>query len=268
MKKSDRPEKEVRACAVDTLTEHQRFQNYILTSKNLVFFTGAGISTDSGISDYRSQGGLWDRFTPVTIQEFIDNPSKRREYWRRKLELYKSFSDVKPNKGHLAIAEFEQIAPVKGVITQNIDGLHQLAGTKAEHVVEIHGSNRETICLSCEVLTSWEETCQRLESGEEAPTCHKCGGLLKPNTISFGQRLNAETLDRAVQLAANCDLMIVVGSTLLVEPAASLPRIAKRNGAALVIITLSETPLDSIADIKFEASASDVLSRAVADCHT
>lgn len=242
--------------------------NFILTSKNLCFFTGAGISTDSGISDYRSKGGLWDRFTPITIQEFIDDPAKRQEYWRRKIELYQNFSKAKPNPGHVAIAEFEQFAPVRGVITQNIDGLHQLAGSTAAHVIEIHGSNRETICLNCGDLTSWEDSYQRLTSGESAPLCLSCGGLLKPNTISFGQRLNPEILDRAVQLAGECDLMIVVGSTLLVEPAASLPRIAKKNGAALVIITLSDTPLDQLADIKFSESASDVLSAAVESCRS
>lgn len=229
----------------------------------MVVFSGAGISTDSGISDYRSKGGLWDRFVPVTFQEFIADESKRIQYWQRKLELYESLKDACPNAGHEAIVTLERSGALKGIITQNIDGLHQQAGSDPALVYEIHGTNRETICLSCGDIQPWQQVYQRLQLGEGAPLCELCQGLLKPNTISFGQNLNREILDKSVQLASECDLMIAVGSTLLVEPAASLPRLAKKNGAAVVIITKSETPLDHLADLKFSESASEILSQAV-----
>lgn len=234
-----------------------KFSQFIRDAKDIVVFTGAGISTDSGISDYRSKGGLWDRYQPVTIQEFLSSRVKQIEYWQRKKELYQSFQSAQPNKAHFAMVSLEKAGKLRGVITQNIDGLHQLAGLSQDKICEIHGNNRETICLSCDELTDWSETFQRLEV-EEVPLCLKCGGLLKPNTISFGQNLNAQTLNNSVFWARTCDLMIVCGSSLVVEPAASLPRIAKENAARLVIITNSQTPLDSKADLKFENSINDV----------
>jgi NAD-dependent deacetylase len=239
----------------------QRLKNFIQKSKEILVFTGAGISTESGISDYRSKGGLWERFQPVTIQEFQISKDKRKEYWLQKKELYDSFENVKPNMGHCAIVALEKQGKLKGVITQNIDGLHQEAGNSLEKVLEIHGTNRTTICLSCHELTSWQETARRLKSGEEIPLCHSCGGLLKPNTISFGQNLNPKVLDQALEWSYNCDLMIALGSTLIVEPAASLPRTAKEQGAWLVIITKSETPLDGLADLKIEDSIGETLQK-------
>ena len=149
---------------------------------------------------------------------------------------------------------------LKGIVTQNIDGLHEMAGSSREKILELHGTNRRTICLSCQDLTGWEETHQRLKNGEQVLLCLKCGGLLKPNTISFGQALNQNILNSAVFWSRTCDLMLALGSTLVVEPAASLPRLAKRAEARLVIITLSETPLDDLADLKITASTGQVLS--------
>lgn len=247
---------------MDALT---RLKYLIQTSKKLVIFTGAGISTESGISDYRSKGGLWGRYTPVTYQDFLSDEEKRSEYWQYKLELYESLEKAKPNPGHYSIVRLEQSGKLTAVITQNIDGLHQLAGSSPSRVIEIHGTNREIICLSCLKRSHWPEVYQRLKNGESAPLCRECRGFLKPNTISFGQRLDPGVLDKAVQASCDCDLFITIGSTLVVEPAASLPRMAKRAGAALVIITLSETPLDGIADLKIEASASATLSEAVSE---
>ena len=212
--------------------------------------TGAGISTESGIADYRSKGGLWDRFQPVTIQEFLASEEKRREYWQQKMELYESLETCRPNHGHQAIVNLDRMGKLQGVVTQNIDGLHQMAGLSQEKILEIHGTNRETLCLSCGDITSWQEVFLRLKKGEPAPRCLRCGGLLKPNTISFGQSLNPDVLQTAVAWSRQCDVFWAIGSTLVVEPAASLPRIAKQNGAKLVILTLSETPLDSMADVK------------------
>ncbi|MBN1687542.1 MAG: Sir2 family NAD-dependent protein deacetylase [Candidatus Omnitrophica bacterium] len=229
----------------------------------LVVFTGAGISTESGISDYRSQGGLWQRFQPVTLQEFLADEDKRRLYWERKKFTMVQMKDAKPNLAHFAIARLERQGKITCVITQNIDGLHQLAGSR--NVLEIHGTTREVICFGCQRIESFEPTLKRLEEGEEIPLCLKCGGLLKPNTISFGQNLNPEVLNRSIHHAESCDLMIAVGSTLVVEPAASMPRYAKGSGASLVIINRDPTPLDGIADLVIRENAGLVLDQAVGE---
>lgn len=234
-------------------------QDFINDARAIVAFTGAGISTESGISDYRSQGGIWEKYQPVTIQQFLASEEHRRLYWQRKLELFEQNKDAKPNAGHLALVKLEQQGKLKGVITQNIDGLHRMAGTSPEKLLEIHGNNLEVVCLDCGEIKSWEHAYERLKKGETAPQCLKCDGFLKPNTISFGQALDVAVLAQAVEWARHCDLMLVLGSTLVVEPAASLPRIAKDKGAKLVIVTRSETPLDDIADLKISDSIGDVL---------
>lgn len=237
--------------------------DFINSAKDILVFTGAGISTESGISDYRSKGGIWDRFQPVTIQEFVASEEKRREYWRRKLELYGSMKDAQPNAGHKAIRDIEKLGTLKGIVTQNIDGLHHMAGNSPEKILEIHGSNRQTVCLSCGDLRPWQEVYARLTSGEKAPLCTVCSGLLKPNTISFGQELNPRVLEDSLAWAKSCDLLLAIGSTLIVEPAASIPRIAQSNGAKLVIITLSRTPLDDCADVTITDSVGKILSQAI-----
>jgi len=239
--------------------EIKELQKLIAASSRIVFFTGAGISTESGISDYRSQGGIYERYRPVTIQEFLADEDSRKEFWRRKKEFYTQLKNAKPNAAHLAIAQLEKRDKVKGVITQNIDGLHQAAGSKK--VFEIHGTNLEIICLSCGDISTYQPTYQKLIEGIDIPLCEKCGGLLKTNTISFGQELNADTLQRSFQLARNCDLMIAIGSTLVVEPAASIPSRAKEMGAKLVIINRETTPLYTVADLNIGASAGDILAR-------
>lgn len=228
----------------------------------MVVFTGAGISTESGISDYRSQGGLWQRFQPVTIQEFFSDEDKRKEYWRRKQALYAQMRDAEPNNGHIAIARLEKQGKLLGIITQNIDGLHHKAGNS--NILEIHGTNREVICLECSDLQPFEPVYQRLLNGEEIPLCKKCGGLLKPNTISFGQALNATALQQAFAWARQCDLMIAAGSSLVVEPAASIPRRAAESGAFLVIINRDSTPLDFLARFVYRSSIGETLQSALA----
>ena len=225
----------------------------------IVIFTGAGISTESGISDYRSKGGRWERFRPVTIQEFEASDAKRKEYWQMKLDLLESLKEAAPNDGHRAIAALEKCGKLKGLITQNIDGLHQAAGNSKEKTIEIHGTNLKTVCLSCGDLQPWQNVYAELRDGVEVPLCTKCDGFLKPNTISFGQRLDQALLQKAFDWAADCDLLLAVGSTLVVEPAASIPRTAKSHGAVLSIITLSETPLDTLADLKIADSCGEVL---------
>jgi NAD-dependent deacetylase len=229
----------------------------------ILAFTGAGISTESGLSDYRSKGGIWDQFQPVTIQEFLVDEAKRKLYWARKKELYGQMQDAVPNSGHLALARLAERGKLRGVVTQNIDGLHHLAGHAPETILELHGTNRETICLECGELRPWQEACQKLERGEEIPLCLKCEGLLKPNTISFGQALDPNVLNKAFEWVEECDLLIACGSTLIVEPAASMPRLAKEHGARLVIVNLTETPLDFMADLVIHAPIGRTLSQSV-----
>lgn len=233
----------------------------IESSKRIAAFTGAGISTESGISDYRSQGGLWDRYQVVTLQEFLTDENKRREYWRRKKAMFSQILSSRPNEGHLALARLEKSGKLAGIITQNIDGLHQEAGSR--DVLEIHGTNREVICLDCGDRGPFHPVYERLVAGEEIPLCTACGGLLKPNTISFGQELDGDVLGRAFRLARECDLMIAAGSTLVVEPAASLPRTAKERGARLVIINRDGTPLDFMADLLLHDAIGITLGEAV-----
>ncbi len=243
-----------------------RLRALIEESSKIVVFTGAGISTESGISDYRSQGGLWQRYQPVTIQEFLADEEKRREYWRRKKEMYVQIRDAKPNLGHLAIARLERrggevTSSLLGVITQNIDGLHKKAGNK--NVLEIHGTNLEVICLDCQETGSFEPVYKRLLAGEAVPICLQCKGLLKPNTISFGQPLDPHVISLAMEWSRACDLMIAAGSTLIVEPAASLPVHAKESGAHLVIINRDPTPLDYLADLVFHTDLGPLLDHVI-----
>lgn len=228
-------------------THRDSFRKLLSTSKKIVVFTGAGISTESGIADYRSRGGQYHSYQPVTIQEFLADEGKRREYWAHKKEVFAAMREARPNAGHLAIARLETSGRMRGVITQNIDGLHQQAGST--RVLEIHGTNRESVCLSCGRIEDFEIAYQRLCAGEAIPLCDSCGGLLKPNTISFGQELDARTLYTAFQWASECDLMVCAGSTLVVEPAASLPRRAREKGAKLVILNREPTPLDPLAGL-------------------
>ena len=241
----------------------EQLKCFIEQSQEIVVFTGAGISTESGISDFRSQGGIWQRFEPVTIQEFMADEGKRKLYWERKLALFEENKDAKPNGGHKAIVELERQGKLRALITQNIDGLHQMAGTDPEKILELHGTAREVICLSCGDIHSWDHAYKRLNNGEQTPLCEKCQGYLKPNTISFGQTLDPHILDRSYDHVSQCDMILAIGSSLVVEPAASIPRMAKECGAILVIITKSETPIDRLADLKIEDSIGATLSQTI-----
>jgi NAD-dependent deacetylase len=219
---------------------------FLSKSSHAIAFTGAGISTESGIADFRSPGGVWSKYQPVLFQDFLQSAEARRRYWKMKREGYHEFKSAKPNDGHYALARLEAAGKMIAVITQNIDGLHQDAGS--QRVLELHGTLRHCLCLECDARFDPEEVQQLLEAGIEIPICKHCGGLLKSATISFGQNLPADILEEAFGLAANTDLVIALGSSLVVEPAASIPLEAKRNGARLVIINNTETPLDRIAD--------------------
>lgn len=243
----------------DTNEQIGTFKSAIDRSKRIVGFTGAGISTESDIPDYRSKNGIWDKFKPVYFDEFLSDEKKRFLYWQRKQELWKSMRGAVPNKGHMFFKHLYDERKLIGLITQNIDGLHEKSGLPKDIMVNLHGTNLEVICLECGFIVPSEEVLDNLNLEQGVPLCLKCEGLLKPNTISFGQSLREEDLGKAKTLSLSCDLMIVVGSTLVVQPAASFPLIAKENGALLVIISLSETPLDSDADFVFHQKMGDFL---------
>ena len=225
--------------------------------KNIIF-TGAGISTESGIPDYRSQGGIWDKFRPVYFDEFMNSRAAREEYWRRWKELYTGITRAEPNAGHIAIAALDRMGLLNAVITQNIDGLHQASGLADEKIIELHGNTRRIRCMTCRKITATEKIQTRLESGDAAPQC-QCGGYLKPDTISFGQAMPVKEVEKAAVLSRASDFFLVVGSTLLVQPAAHMPVYAKQNGAFLAIVNLSETPCDDMCDVLIRGKAGEVL---------
>ncbi|GAB4389268.1 MAG: NAD-dependent deacylase [Thermodesulfovibrionales bacterium] len=227
-------------------------------------FTGAGISTESGLSDFRSPGGIWDRYRTVTFQEFLSSREARVEYWSMKRELFRELAGARPNAAHAALAELERMGKLLCVITQNIDGLHQDAGSSPEKVVELHGTNRRAACLDCGRSWPMEEVQARLEQGDLDPRCGHCGGLVKPATVSFGQPMPEEEMRLASRYCRQCDLMLMVGSSLQVEPAASLPRLARQSGARLVFINRAETPWDHLAEVLFRENAGPVLGELVA----
>ncbi|MCJ7683233.1 MAG: Sir2 family NAD-dependent protein deacetylase [Desulfobacteraceae bacterium] len=223
-----------------------------------VVFTGAGISTESGIPDFRSKGGIWDKYRPVYFDEFMSSKDARIEYWRQKAELYPDLANARPNPAHMSVAGLYEIGLIEAVITQNIDGLHQESGIPEENVIELHGNTRRARCMSCGKAASLHEIQRRIEKGALAPEC-ECGGYLKSDTISFGQAMPEDELERATELARSSDFFMVVGSTLLVHPAAAMPGHAKENGAFLVIVNLSETPYDNVCDVLIQGKAGAVL---------
>lgn len=228
--------------SVEVLTE------LISRCDRIVGFTGAGVSTESGIADYRSQGGIWEKFQPVYLDEFLADEQKRLLYWQRKAEMWQSLRKANPGPAHHFFTYLHAAGKLRGLITQNIDGLHEKSGLPTEYIVNLHGTSLEIVCLDCHDIQPAADFMDNLDLSMGSPRCRKCNGLLKPNTISFGQALDEQCLLHAEKLASNCDLLIAAGSTLVVQPAASFPVLAKQNGARLVIITLSETPLDGIAD--------------------
>lgn len=233
------------------------------TCKHGVAFTGAGISTESGIPDFRSPGGLWDKYQPIYFDEFINSETMRRESWRRKLETDKVLSKAEPNAGHKAIATLVRCNKIKSVITQNIDGLHQQSGIADDRVIELHGNRTYAKCLDCENRYALDFIMQEFRERDILPVCNSCGGIVKTGTISFGQAMPVVEMQRAEQETLACDLFIVLGSSLSVYPAAAFPELAVRNGAKLAIINRDPTDLDHLADLVINGGIGDTLSRVV-----
>ncbi|MBV9359478.1 MAG: Sir2 family NAD-dependent protein deacetylase [Chloroflexi bacterium] len=224
-----------------------------------VVFTGAGASTESGIPGFRSPNGLWTRYAPIGYRAYVTDRDARVESWARGIHTYAAIVAARPNAAHLAIAEWWQAGRVSGVITQNIDGLHQRAGLPAEHVVELHGNSHLVACLACGDRSDRDLIHTRLRAGEDDPACTSCGGMLKSTTISFGQPLDPTTVQTAKALLREARLCLIVGSSLVVQPAASLPGQALASGARLAIVNAAETYLDDRAELVSRVPAGQLL---------
>jgi len=234
----------------------QNIKELIQKSNKITLLTGAGMSTESGISDFRSPGGVWSRYKTVTIQEFVSNREKRIYYWKYKSETIPSMLKAKPNHAHLAIGKLDQQKKIFWLLTQNIDGLDEKGGVSKKRIVRLHGNNTEAICLSCSRIIDIKTVLQRIDKGEAEPRCEICGGLLKPNTVSFGQGLNPEHVVIAEKASRECDLFMSLGTSLQVFPANSFVDIAHSSGRPVIIINRDPTPYDDLATYRsFESLA-------------
>jgi NAD-dependent deacetylase len=231
--------------------------HWLASSRSAVVLTGAGVSTESGIPDFRSPGGVWSKYRTVFFDEFMASADGRYEYWRQKCEMHREFGPAQPNAGHQVLARWEASGRIRGVITQNIDGLHQMAGN--QRVLELHGTARQAACLDCRARSDIEPLVAKFLIEDRVPDCPQCGGRLKHATVSFGQMLPPDVLMEATRWSREADLMLAIGSSLVVTPAADLPRVAKDRGARLVIVNRDATPLDPIADATLRGSIGDVL---------
>jgi NAD-dependent protein deacetylase/lipoamidase len=232
-------------------------------AQRIVALTGAGISTESGIPDFRSPGSIWQQLPPVSYQDFINKSEARQQYWQTRRNLSAQVLSARPNPAHVALVDLERKKRLLGIVTQNFDGLHHDAGNNPEHIVEMHGTSRAAACTLCGQRSSIQALQQRIDAGEIDPKCPDCGGFLKAATILFGQRVPDEALSRARELALSCDLFLVVGSSLKVNPAATLPRLALKNDAPFIIINLQPTHLDDYAEIVINEKAGVALPQIV-----
>jgi NAD-dependent deacetylase len=228
-----------------------------------VVFTGAGISTESGIPDFRSPGGIWTQYKPIDFRDFMASEEMRRESWRRKFASDAVMKKAQPNIGHLAVAKLVKQGKVSSVITQNIDGLHQLSGVPDDKVIELHGNTTYAACLNCGKRYELEDIRKVFDKDETLPVCDQCSGFIKTATISFGQAMPLGEMKAAESQTMACDLFMAIGSSLVVYPAAGFPELARRNGARLVILNRDPTPLDGIADLALHSEIGPTLSAVV-----
>jgi NAD-dependent deacetylase len=248
------------------LKETEQLAQLIIQSGKVVVFTGAGISTESGIPDFRSPGGIWSRYDPedFTIEKFLTGPAARKTIWKMSVEGG-LLTEAEPNLAHHAITELHRLGRLDCVITQNIDGLHQKAGVPEDKVFELHGNMQWVVCLSCGSRFPMPEVLQRIRDGVEVPDCPDCQGILKPDAVFFGEALPEKTLREATRRAQNCDLMIVIGSTLVIYPAAYVPTYATEAGAKLAIVNLTPTPFDHYAAVVVRGKAGEIMSKVMAE---
>jgi NAD-dependent deacetylase len=235
----------------------------IAGAANIVAFTGAGISTESGIPDFRSPGGIWTKYKPIEFSDFVRSAEARRESWRRKFATHETLQKATPNAGHRALARLVELGKASAVITQNIDGLHQASGVPDDKVIELHGNTTYAACLECRRRYELDWVREIFADGERLPECTACGGHIKTATISFGQAMPEEEMARAQAATLAADVFIALGSSLVVYPAAGFPIMAKRNGARLVIVNREPTDQDDLADLVINAEIGATMSKAV-----
>ena len=245
----------------------RRLAELVVGARRCVAFTGAGVSTESGIPDFRSPGGLWDRFDPsaFTYRSFIDSVEGRRRYWALGRVTYPVIRAAQPNATHRALAELSRLERLDCCITQNVDGLHQRAGLPADRVIELHGNATRTRCLECGAAYTRDEVHAWLEASDDVPACPGCGGIVKPTTVLFGEAMPAPEMREAERRSRAADLFVVLGSSLAVYPAAYMPSHAKHAGAALVIVNLEATPLDAQADLVIREHVRVAMAAVVAE---
>jgi NAD-dependent deacetylase len=238
--------------------------DYLRRAERALIFTGAGISTASGIPDFRGPQGVWTRRQPVYYQDFMSSEAARREYWEQKLESWETFRTARPIVVHYAVHALERAGKLSMLITQNVDGLHAQAGTSTQRLLELHGTNAEVECQSCGARTEADATVQRFRAERVPPRC-ECGGLLKTATISFGQALDPDVLARAREAAEQCDLVIALGSTLSVQPACLFPLLAAQSGAPYIVVNRGDTDHDGLPEVtlRLEGDVAEIFPKAV-----
>jgi NAD-dependent deacetylase len=241
-----------------------RLRELIEAARTVVPFTGAGISTECGIPDFRSPGGIWTKYQPIQFEDFLASRGMRDESWRRRFAMEDQFSTARPGRGHLALAGLHRAGKVPAVITQNIDNLHQASGIPDAAVVELHGNTTYATCLDCARRYELAWVRERFTADGGSPDCQECGGYVKTATISFGQAMPEGPMRRAEQLTLCCDLFLAIGSSLVVWPAAGFPLMAKRNGAKLVILNRDATEFDDVADLVIHEDIGSVLAPFIA----
>ncbi|HMK68159.1 MAG TPA: Sir2 family NAD-dependent protein deacetylase [Stellaceae bacterium] len=245
------------------MSPREELSAYLAAARRVVVFTGAGISTESGIPDFRSPGGVWSRMKPIYFDEFVSDPAKRREAWDRVFNGSAGWVGKAPNAGHHAVARLVARGKVSAVITQNVDNLHQQSGVPATQVIELHGNASYATCLDCGLRHELEVLKQSYLGRDEMPSCRDCSGLVKTATISFGQAMPREPMRRAEEESLACDLFLVLGSSLVVYPAAGFPLLAKQNGARLIIVNREATEQDPYADLVLHDEIGPTMTAAV-----
>jgi NAD-dependent deacetylase len=250
--------------APDLKTAVAALRELVDEARVIVPFTGAGISTECGIPDFRSPGGIWTKMRPIEFADFLASQEARDESWRRRFAMEQQFGGAAPGRGHRALASLYKSGKSPGLITQNIDNLHQASGIASEHVIELHGNTTYATCLDCAARYELPWVRARFEADSRAPACTSCGGFIKTATVSFGQSMPQDEMRKAEELTLRADLYIAIGSSLVVWPAAGFPVLAKRNGARLVIINRDETDFDDIADLVLRQDIGAVLEPFIA----
>jgi NAD-dependent deacetylase len=245
------------------MTGRGQLAEAIAKARRIVVFTGAGISTESGVPDFRSPGGVWSKMKPIYFQEFVGDEGRRREAWTRVFSGAAKWTGARPNDGHTAVARLVSTGRASAVITQNVDNLHQDSGIPDERIIELHGNAHYARCLACGLRHEFEDFRESFTERGEIPVCRACGGLVKSATVSFGQSMPQEPMERAEAATLACDLFLVLGSSLVVYPAAGFPLLAKRNGAALAIVNREPTDQDPYADIVLHDEIGPVMREVV-----